>query len=557
MKKLLSFFTLLLAIVLQSQAQIVISEIMYNPPESGTDSLEFVEFYNNSVSIVDMTGYTLTSGVTYTFPAVSMAAGSYYVIAVDSQKFVNFYGVPCNGDFGGGLSNNGEIITLEDGTGTFVDSVRYDDATPWVTTPDGDGPSLELCDANSDNNDGNNWSASTNFVGIVNSKTVYASPGAPNCTGTVTPVVSFTTTSIVVNEADGTASFGVGITNADTNTVSVDIHIEASSTAINPDDYVFADTTVTFQPLLDTTYTFTITITDDTIFEPTDTLTLSLQNLSPAAMMGDSVLNIVLTDDDATIDYGDCLNLFISEYIEGSGYNKALELYNPTNQTIDLSNYSLQRFGNTDTTASAILNLNGTIQSGATFVIMNSGVDTAYIGQADMTTNFINHNGNDAYLLFNYTDTIDVFGTIGGTANFDIDTVISGAKDHTLVRKADIHKGSLNWVTGNMEWDIYAQNDFSHIGSHTMNSCQVNIQSEQGKFPGKIFPNPFDREIIYEGKIISRIQILDITGKVVYENNQINTHRFVIKDVCFRPGLYFIKAFDGEGNILIQKIMKK
>ena len=32
-----------------------------------------------------------------------------------------------------------------------------------------------------------------------------------------------------------------------------------------------------------------------------------------------------------------CTDLFISEYIEGSYNNKAIELYNPTNEAIDLS----------------------------------------------------------------------------------------------------------------------------------------------------------------------------------------------------------------------------
>ncbi len=556
MKKITFFITLLLTIAMQSQSQIVISEIMYNPPESGTDSLEFIEFYNNSVSPVDMTGYVV-SGVTYSFHAASIAAGNYYVIAVDSVKFVNFYGVPCDGDFAGGLNNSGEAITLKDSTGILVDSVFYDDAAPWVTTPDGGGPSLELCDANSDNNDGTNWSASTNYVGIVNGTTVYASPGAPNCTGTAPTVVSFSGTSMIVNEPDSTILFYVSITNADTNTISVNIHIEAASTAVSSTDYIFADTIIFFLPLQDTTYAIPIQIVNDAIFEPTDTLILSLQNLSAPAILGDSVLNIIILDDDATVDYGDCLNLFISEYVEGSSYNKALELYNPTNQVIDLSNYSLQRYSNADTTVSATLNLSGNIQPDGTFVMMNTNFDTAYIAMADLTTNFLNHNGNDAYLFFNYTDTIDVFGTIGGTANFDVDTVIGGAKNHSLIRKTGIHRGSLNWTTGNMEWDIYSIDDFSHLGSHTMTPCQVNIPIQANKITGKVYPNPFDHEIVYEGKLISRIQVLDITGKIIYDNNQINTHRFVIKDVCFKKGMYFIKAYDRQGNILTQKIVRK
>ncbi|TDM14236.1 lamin tail domain-containing protein [Macrococcus bovicus] len=38
--------------------------------------------------------------------------------------------------------------------------------------------------------------------------------------------------------------------------------------------------------------------------------------------------------------------LIISEYIEGSGYNKAVEIYNPTSAAVDLSTYSLVNFVN-------------------------------------------------------------------------------------------------------------------------------------------------------------------------------------------------------------------
>ena len=41
-----------------------------------------------------------------------------------------------------------------------------------------------------------------------------------------------------------------------------------------------------------------------------------------------------------------CTDLFFSEYIEGSSNNKALEIYNPTNQEIDLSAYSISRYSN-------------------------------------------------------------------------------------------------------------------------------------------------------------------------------------------------------------------
>ena len=43
---------------------------------------------------------------------------------------------------------------------------------------------------------------------------------------------------------------------------------------------------------------------------------------------------------------GNCSELFFSEYIEGSSLNKGLEIYNPSMNTIDLSNYSVKIFAN-------------------------------------------------------------------------------------------------------------------------------------------------------------------------------------------------------------------
>ncbi|MEM6964950.1 MAG: T9SS type A sorting domain-containing protein [Bacteroidota bacterium] len=42
----------------------------------------------------------------------------------------------------------------------------------------------------------------------------------------------------------------------------------------------------------------------------------------------------------------ECSDLFISQYIEGYGNNRALEIYNPTNSPINLSAYSIGRYAN-------------------------------------------------------------------------------------------------------------------------------------------------------------------------------------------------------------------
>ena len=62
-----------------------------------------------------------------------------------------------------------------------------------------------------------------------------------------------------------------------------------------------------------------------------------------------------------------CSDLFISEYVEGSGNNKALEIYNPTANSIDLSAYTIARYSNGSQNASTPQQLSGTIDAYSTF----------------------------------------------------------------------------------------------------------------------------------------------------------------------------------------------
>ena len=159
---------------------IVISEISYNPPESGSDSTEFIEIYNRGINPVNLSGYSFTSGVVYTFPNITINVNEYLVVGVDSVALMNRFGISAYQWSSGGLSNGGEPIALKDHLGNLIDSLRYDDVAPWPISPDGDGSTLVLCNPNEDNSDGSNWLASSSIVNavIINSKQVYASPGS-------------------------------------------------------------------------------------------------------------------------------------------------------------------------------------------------------------------------------------------------------------------------------------------------------------------------------------------------------------------------------------------
>lgn len=145
------------------RSPIVINEINYNSAEA-FDAGDWIELYNYSKETVDVSGWRFTDndGV-FIFPDGSGIDGnSYLVLGREPQKFQTLYPesslFPVAFDFG--LSNGGEQILLLDSKGDYIDSLSYDDITPWPSMADGQGASLELNSPYSDNSKAWNWSAS-------------------------------------------------------------------------------------------------------------------------------------------------------------------------------------------------------------------------------------------------------------------------------------------------------------------------------------------------------------------------------------------------------------
>jgi len=157
---------------------LVITEIMYNPPESGTDSLEFIEVYNNDTEAIDLTDFHFSAGVNFTFPQVTLNTGEFVLVAVSEQAMQNVFGVTAYEWISSGLGNGGELIELSDNFGNVVDAVEYSDQLPWDTLADGFGPSLTFCDPDLDNSIPDFWMASTEFAAInAANDSIFATPG--------------------------------------------------------------------------------------------------------------------------------------------------------------------------------------------------------------------------------------------------------------------------------------------------------------------------------------------------------------------------------------------
>jgi PKD repeat protein len=160
-----------------TNANLVMTEIMYNPPESGTDSLEFIEIYNNGMLPVDLQGFYFSRGVDFIFPAVTIDPAAYLVVGIKSAAMSNTFGITALQWTSGALSNQGEAIVLKDLYGYVIDSVYYKTSLPWDTMANGNGPSLELCDPSSNNNDPASWRHALEFQAInASGDSIWASP---------------------------------------------------------------------------------------------------------------------------------------------------------------------------------------------------------------------------------------------------------------------------------------------------------------------------------------------------------------------------------------------
>jgi len=166
-------------------------------------------------------------------------------------------------------------------------------------------------------------------------------------------------------------------------------------------------------------------------------------------------------------------DLFISEYLEGSSNNKAIELYNPSSVSVNLSTagYVLEIYSNGSATASSTITLTGTVSAGATFVIKHSLASDSITAQ--MTSGSLGFNGDDAVVLKKGTSIVDVFGQIGFDPGSGWGSGTSSTLDNTLRRKAGILTGDTNGTdtfVPSAEWDGFGNDVFSGFGAHTVNA---------------------------------------------------------------------------------------
>ena len=180
-------------------------------------------------------------------------------------------------------------------------------------------------------------------------------------------------------------------------------------------------------------------------------------------------------------------NIFFSEYAEGSSNNKYLEIYNNSDQTVDLTQYAFPNVSNDPTTVGEYEYWN-TFDAGATiepfgiYVIANPSADGAILAEADMTFTYLS-NGDDGFkLVYGTEDSFTVVDELGDWqgdpgSGWDVAGVSGGTANHTLVRKSSVQNGS-SWSVSagttaeDSEWIVYDQDTWTYLGSHEIETTQ-------------------------------------------------------------------------------------
>lgn len=310
----------------------------------------------------------------------------------------------------------------------------------------------------------------------------------------------------------------------------------------------------------------------------------------------------------ATLIFAQCNELFISEYVEGSNNNKALELYNPTNGSIDLSGYRLIRFSNgsvtSDQSTPYVLALTGTIPADGAFVIcldkrnpQGTGQDTAVFPELQQYVDFwapgdyddnipgskvVFWNGDDAIALqkniAGVWQDIDIFGKIGERpVNWQGGTSPTGgwddtapyadgqgtylSKDHTLVRKSSVQQGvSTNPTEFNAlaEWDSLPENTFDQLGDHNCSCHPDAIDETNANTIINIYPNPITENTLFidASNSISNIIIVNVIGQTIFNNTLENKEKQVkINTEKYTSGMYVIKIKTTDNHTITKKII--
>jgi len=162
-----------------------------------------------------------------------------------------------------------------------------------------------------------------------------------------------------------------------------------------------------------------------------------------------------------------CSELFISEIIDGSGYNKSIELFNPTNIPVNLAEYTLELYQNGSVVPSFSQVLSGQLSAHGIWVVSNPMVNLPGIQAAsNIYSSVAMFDGNDVIALKYQDRIIDLFGSIGESPAGGWNLAGNSSSAHTFIRKQTSDRSETNWTIASQQWDVFPLDDTQNLGQH-------------------------------------------------------------------------------------------
>ena len=476
--------------------------LFFSEYAEGSSNNKYLEIYNPTTETISLDNYAFvnTSGASsgsYEFwtnfaSGATIAAGATYVVAHSSANET----IKAAADETRVLYHNGDDVqalvigsecgyTILDIIGDFYeDGAANDPGDGWTVAGVADATKDHTLVRKASATTGNaNWtqSAGTNSDDsewMVKDKDDFSNVGKHKY-GVSNTAVQFAPTSSTRCEGDQVDSLAVSITDP---SATVATTVEVALTSGNASDLSdYTTQTLTFDAGSSQVQYIIVTFSDDTEVGSTDTYVFTLQNVTggESAEIGvDSTYTLNIQDDD--VEAG-TVDLFFSEYAEGSSYNKYLEIYNPTSQEVSLDGYAYANTSNGGNGTYEYWNdfpSGAVIAAGANYVIAHKDADQSILDKANEITTLY-HNGDDGQALMKGTecgyivlDRVGDFGEDPGNG-WEVAGVADATKDHTLIRKASVATGNNDWAAAagttadDSEWIVKDKDDFANVGSHT------------------------------------------------------------------------------------------
>lgn len=162
-------------------------------------------------------------------------------------------------------------------------------------------------------------------------------------------------------------------------------------------------------------------------------------------------------------------DLLISEYVEGSANNKAIEIFNGTEDSVELGTYAIVRYSNGTATGFPIALQPVTLAPGDVYIVTHNLAAAGLLAVADQVDANLNFNGNDALVLARSGVPVDSIGRVGEDPVTAWSCGAGSTVNHTMRRISSICTGDANpddVYDPCVGWIFFATDTFSGLGAH-------------------------------------------------------------------------------------------